>query len=373
MKIQTTRDEILNKILFINRAMSTKISNFILNGVMLEAQKDILHVYGTDLETSIKCSLKAKVEQTGRVIVPSKILINVLRSFPEAKVDIELLSETNELSLTCQKANFKLNTFSLEEYPQFPEIKIKNNIKADFKILKNLISKVQKACSSDESRVILTGILVDINKNSIKMAATDSYRLAVASAEAVFSGDPVKVVVPERVLDTLSKSDLGDGDLEINVEENQISFLISGGKENKEYKTLVISRLLSGKFPDYEKLIPDEFQHSIIIKRNTILEVIKRVASISQDNIPIKLDFEKERLVVSMNIRETGSAVEDMEISYGEEQIQIAFNPEFLIEGLNIMEEEKVLFNIVEPLKPVMLKPEKDENVLYLLMPIRIS
>jgi len=386
MKIQTTRDEILNKIMFINKAMSPKVSNFILSGIMLESSKkdNMLNIYGTDLETSIKSFIKVKVESDGKVVIPSKILINVLRSFPEAKVDIEFLQDTNELSLTCQKANFKLNTFPVEEYPQFPEIKSTKSLKINFNLFKTLVSKVQKSRSMDESRIMLTGILIDISNNYVKMAATDSYRLAVAGGEALIKkasseGGSIKVVVPERVLDTIAKSDLKNNEIEINIEENQISFLLTDennkdDKDNKEEnKTMVVSRILSGKFPDYEKLIPQDFNHSIIINKNIILEVIKRVSSIAQDNVPIKLDFEKGRLIVSMNIRETGSAVEDFEISYGQEAIQIAFNPDFLIDGLTIMDEEKIIFNIVEPLKPVLIKQEKNENVLYLLMPIRVA
>lgn len=386
MKIQTTRDEILNKIMFINKAMSPKVSNFILSGIMLESSKkdNMLNIYGTDLETSIKSFIKVKVESDGKVVIPSKILINVLRSFPEAKVDIEFLQDTNELSLTCQKANFKLNTFPVEEYPQFPEIKSTKSLKINFNLFKTLVSKVQKSRSMDESRIMLTGILIDISNNYVKMAATDSYRLAVAGGEALIKkasseGGSIKVVVPERVLDTIAKSDLKNNEIEINIEENQISFLLTDennkdDKDNKEEnKTMVVSRILSGKFPDYEKLIPQDFNHSIIINKNIILEVIKRVSSIAQDNVPIKLDFEKGRLIVSMNIRETGSAVEDFEIGYGQEAIQIAFNPDFLIDGLTIMDEEKIIFNIVEPLKPVLIKQEKNENVLYLLMPIRVA
>ncbi len=386
MKIQTTRDEILSKIMFINKAMSPKVSNFILSGIMLESSKkdNMLNIYGTDLETSIKSFIKVKVESDGKVVIPSKILINVLRSFPEAKVDIEFLQDTNELSLTCQKANFKLNTFPVEEYPQFPEIKSTKSLKINFNLFKTLVSKVQKSRSMDESRIMLTGILIDISNNYVKMAATDSYRLAVAGGEALIKkasseGGSIKVVVPERVLDTIAKSDLKNNEIEINIEENQISFLLTDennkdDKDNKEEnKTMVVSRILSGKFPDYEKLIPQDFNHSIIINKNIILEVIKRVSSIAQDNVPIKLDFEKGRLIVSMNIRETGSAVEDFEISYGQEAIQIAFNPDFLIDGLTIMDEEKIIFNIVEPLKPVLIKQEKNENVLYLLMPIRVA
>ncbi len=370
MKIQTTRDEFLNKILFISRAMSPKVSNFILNGIMLEAEGTILNIYGTDLETSIKSNIEVKVETPGRVIVPSKILVNVLKSFPEAKVEMELINTTNELKVTCLKANFMLNTFSLEEYPQFPPIKKSGSFKIKNKDIKYLISKVQKASSTDESRVILTGILIDLSINKLKLAATDSYRLAVAESDVVFKGDQVKAVVPARVLDTIAKSDFYDGEIELNIEENQMSFFMG---DEKGMHTTIISRLLSGKFPDYEKLIPESFNHSIIIKRETMLDVIKRISSISQDNIPIKLDIEKGRIVVSMNIREVGSSSEDFEIGYGEENIQIAFNPDFLIDGLTIIDDEKIVFNIVEPLKPIMLKPEKNGGLIYLLMPIRIS
>jgi DNA polymerase-3 subunit beta len=370
MKIQTTKEDILNKLLFINRTMSPKISNFILSGILLEAEDSLLNIYGTDLETSIKSSIKVNVLESGRAIVPSKILVNVLRSFPESKVELELLTETNELKVNCQNATFRLNTFSLEEYPQFPEIKKQSPLKIKLKNFKYLISKVQKSSSADESRAALTGILIDLSKNLMKLVATDSYRLALASSSVDFDGDPIKVIVPSKVLDNITKSDFSDGDIDINIEENQISFVLDS---EKEFKTLIISRLLSGKFPDYEKLIPQSFAHSIVINKNTMHDVVNRISSISQDNIPIKLDFESGRIAVSMNIREVGSSSEDFPVSYGEENIQIAFDPDFLKEGLSVIEDDKITFNIVEPLKPVMIKSLKNEDILYLLMPIRIS
>ena len=136
MKIQTTRDGLLNKLLFTSRAMSPKITNFVLNGIMLEAEESSLSIYGTDLETSIKSSIGVKVIEKGRVVVPSKILINVLKSFNESKIELELLSESNELKVVCQNANFKLNTFSLEEYPQLPTIKKHNSFKINVENLK---------------------------------------------------------------------------------------------------------------------------------------------------------------------------------------------------------------------------------------------
>ncbi|MCL4377653.1 MAG: DNA polymerase III subunit beta [Actinobacteria bacterium] len=370
MKIQSTRDELLNKVLFVNRAMTPRITNFILNGIMLETNETFLNVYSTDLETSIKSSAKVNVLGEGRVIVPSKILINVLKSFPESKVELEFISSTNELQVTCQKAQFKLNTYSLEEYPQFPQIKKQNSFKINIKNLKYLISKVQKSSSTDESRLILTGILLDISKNKIKLVSTDSYRLSLIEDSINYGSEPIKVVVPARVLDTVLKSDIAESEIEVNVEENQISFVLM---EDKEITTVIISRLLSGKFPDYDKLIPSNFNHNIIINRDVMLEVIKRISSIAQDNIPVRINIENGKITISMNIREVGSSSEDFEVAYGEEKIQMAFNPDFLIDGLSIMDGEKIIFSIVEPLKPALIKSEKNETLLYLLMPIRIS
>lgn len=370
MKIQITRDALLNKILFVSKAISPKVSNFILTGIMLEAEEAVLNIYSTDLETNIKTSIKSKVERRGRVVVPSKILLNILRSFPESKIDIELIKDTNELMVKCMKSNFKLNTFSLEEFPQFPSINKKNFFKIKFTDLKYLISKVKRACSADESRIILTGIHMNLSNDLIKLAATDSYRLGVAQKKISFDKEPAMVVVPSRVLDTVAKSDVQDSDIGINIEENQISFNIT---EKNLTDTIIISRLLSGKFPDYEKLIPDSFKHNIIIDRKKMLEVIKRISSISQDNVPVRLDIEKGKITVSMSIREVGSSSEDFEVGYGEDKLQIAFNPDFLIDGLDIIEEDKIILSIVEPLKPIMIRPEKNDRFLYLLMPIRIS
>jgi DNA polymerase-3 subunit beta len=369
MKLETTRDTLLNKILLVNRTITPKITTYVLSGIMLEADNK-LNIHSTDLETSIKTFVKAKVLEKGKVIVPSKILVNVLKSFPEAKIKLEHLSATNELIITCQKAKFTLNTLSLEEYPQFPTIKKQNFFKIDLKDFKYLVSKVQRASSTDESRIILTGVLIEVSEDNMKMVATDSYRLSIVEKEIKFKGKPLKVVIPARVLDSILKSDYSEGEIDINIEENQVSFELDKGKE---LKTTIVTRLLSGKFPDYEKLIPSDFKHSIVVNREKIMEVIRRVSSIEQDNIPIKLDIGEGKISVSMNIREVGSSSEDFKVAYAEEKIPIAFNPGFLIDGIDIIGGKNIIFCIVEPLKPILIKPEKDDNLIYLLMPIRIS
>lgn len=371
MKFQTTKDKLLDELLFINRSLNPKPTIPILNGVMVEANK-LLNIYATDLETSIKTSLEADIIKEGRIVVPIKLLVGILKTFPEAKIEIELLSVKNQLKITCQNATFTINTYSVEDFPQFPEARKKNLFSIDIKKLKNLISKSIRSVSIDESRPVLTGILTEVDNNTITMVSTDSYRLSLVKDKITYSNGVLKAVIPSKVLDSILKTDLFTGIIEINIEENQVSFNISQDDKTTQ-TTLVISRLISGKFPEYKQLIPSSFKHNLIVNKEKILEVIKRVSSISQDNIPIKLEASSGKINVSMDIKEIGSSSEDLEANYTGERIEIAFNPNFLIDGISMMDSKEIIFNIEETLKPILIKQDKKEDLLYLLMPVRIS
>lgn len=369
MKFQTTKSNLLNTVLFVSRVINPKTSSLILNGLMIDTTNQ-LTLYSTDLETSIKSSIPVKVFEKGKAVVPARIFTNILKSFKESKVDVELNKSSNQVKITCENAVFTLNTLPLGEYPGFPEIKKERQLKISLKKFKNIVSKVQKAASVDESRAILTGIYIDINDGVLSMVATDSYRLALAKDEIEKGVSARGVVAPARVLDSIVKSEYGESDIEVNIEENQVSFFL--GEENKE-KDVIIARLLSGKFPEYNQLIPQKLKHNIVIDREKILDVVRRISSISQDNIPVKLTIEKGRISVSMNVREIGSSSEDFEVPYDEDKLEIAFNPEYLLDGINIIDSKNIIMSIDEPLKPILIKPEKKDNLIYLLMPIRIT
>jgi len=369
MKIQTTRNELLDLILFSSKAISPKTSTFILSGVLLEADKRLI-IYSTDLETSIKSTMDVKIIEKGKAVVPAKILINILKNLEESKISLELNKQTNQIQITSDNAHFNLNTLSLEEYPAFPEIKSKDNIKLKLDEFKNLIAKVQRASSQDESRAILTGTLMEMEEGSLTLVATDSYRLATIKQDIKTGKKDIKIVVPSKVLDSITKNDFKKMELEIILEENQIVFFL---KKENIVKNIIVSRLLSGKFPEYKQLIPDKMKHNILVDKEKLLEVVRRISSISQDNIPIKIIIEKGKITATMDIKEIGSSSEDFEIAYGEETIEIAFNPFFLIDGINMIDGKNIVLAIEEPLKPILIKSEKDKNILYLLMPVRVS
>jgi DNA polymerase III subunit beta len=369
MKFQTTKSSLLNTVLFASRAINPKTTSLILNGIMLEADNELI-TYSTDLETSIKCMKQVKILEKGKAVVPAKVLINILKNLEESKIEIELDETRNQIKIKCENANFVLNTLPVSEYPGFPEIKKERVLKISMEKFKNFVVKAQKAASIDESRAILTGVFMEIKEGVLSMVATDSYRLSLVREKIGEEMSSMGVVVPSKVLDSISKGEFKGKEIEINIEDNQISFYLEGSEKEK---FIIVSRLLSGKFPEYDQLLPNKLEHNIIIKKEKILDVVKRIASISQDNIPVKLTIERGKIKVSMSVKEIGSSSEDFDVSYGEETIEIAFNPEFLIEGINIMEGSNIIFSINDPLKPILIKPEKSDNIVYLLMPIRVS
>lgn len=369
MKIQTTRTDLLNSIMFASRVISSKNTNYILSGLMMEADQE-LSVYSTDLETNIKTSIKANILEKGKLVVPSRIILNILKNFPESKIELEFQPDTNQLKITCQKAAFNLNTFPLEEFPQFPQIKKENSFYIDMKNFKKIVNKTQRSISNDEGRVILTGVLCEIKDDVFSMVSTDSYRLSFVEQKLKDLNQQISVVIPGKVLENIAKSETNDGKLEVNIEASQISF---GIMDKNGFKATIVSRLLSGKFPDYKQLIPKNVKHNIVVDREKLLEVVKRISSISQDNIPISLELAEGNMKVFMDIKEVGSSSEEFKVPYGEEKIEIAFNPQFLIDGINMIEGKNIILGIEESLKPVLLKQEQDQSLFYLLMPIRIS
>lgn len=384
MKFQSTRNDLLNKLNFASRIATSKSLISALSGVLLEAD-DKLYIYSTDLETSIKSGINANIIERGRAVVPAKVFINILRNFPESKIDVEFDINKNQLKVQCDKSNFYLNTFAIDEYPEFPQTSDKIKFSIDFDIFKKLSGKAIKAASNEDSRAILTGVLIEVgekddtgtvinngksNLSYIRMVGTDSYRLSCVEEKIDYKGDPIKVVVPSKVLDSIIKSDFSGKIMDINIEENQASFTL---KDSKDSETMIISRLLSGKFPEYSQLIPKEFKHNIILNKEKVLEVIRRISSIAQDNIPVKIELANGKMLASMNIKEIGSSSEEFEVSYGEEKIDIAFNPVYFIDGVSMVEEENLIFSIEESLKPVLIKNINDNKFIYLLMPIRIS
>ena len=367
MKVTCGRDELADKLQLAGRGVSTRTNVQILAGIMLRASAGQLHLSATDMEISLRVSLYAHVEDEGAVVVPGRLLVDIVRLLPAGEVTIAHRAEEGVAELTCGSASYKLHTYAAEDFPRLPEIDPDTAFSVDKEAFVETIARVSRSSSRDESRPVLTGILVRFEDSKLVMAATDSYRLSVKeTALDKGSGQELEAIVPARALAELSRVAQGGepGAISIGVQENQIVFGVDD--------VWLTARRIDGQFPNYRQLIPETFEAEIELPRDEFLEIVRRASLMAQRKSPLRLRFESGELTVSAQTQDVGEARESLPMSYSGDTIEIGFNAEFLRDGLESVGEESVRFKLISPLRPGLILGESDD-FLYLIMPIRLA
>ncbi len=292
MKVKVNTKELKNVLAIHKKILTGKINNFILTGVYFEANKCSLTVSSTDLERSLKSIIESEVISEGKCVVPFKIIDNIVNCCNDEYITLEL---NTELELIADKV--KANTFSLDEYPAFPPLNPVNTLKLNYDDFIDSLNLIINSASKDESRVILTGILFDTVNNCI--CTTDSYRLSIA--DFYFNKDCGKFVIPGNlypIFKELIKSKVKS--FTIGVEENQIAFKIGNH--------VIVSRLLSGNYPEYEKLMPTDFNYQYEIESKDLNKVLDKCNKLfKSEAVPIKITFNTVKADTEMNVREIGN------------------------------------------------------------------
>src|SRR4051794_2732363 len=367
MKVTCGRDELAEKLQLAGRGVSTRTNVQILAGIMLRASGGQLHLSATDMEISLRVSLDAQVEDEGAVVVPGRLLVDIVRLLPTGEVTIAHRAEEGVAELTCGSASYKLHTYAAEDFPRLPEVDPETAFTVDKEAFVETIARVSRSSSRDESRPVLTGILVRFEEAKLVMAATDSYRLSVKeTALEQGPGQELEAIVPARALSELSRIAQGGepGTISIGVQENQIVF----GAEN----VWLTARRIDGQFPNYRQLLPETFEAEIQLPRDEFLEIVRRASLMAQRKSPLRLRFESGELTVSAQTQDVGEARESLPISYSGDTIEIGFNAEFLRDGLESVAEDAVRFKLISSLRPGLIVGESDD-FLYLIMPIRLA
>jgi DNA polymerase III subunit beta len=366
MKVTCGRDELADKLQLAGRGVSTRTNVQILAGIMLRASAGQLHLSATDMEISLRVSLDAQVEDEGAVVVPGRLLVDIVRLLPAGEVTIAHRAEEGVAELTCGSASYKLHTYAAEDFPRLPEIDPETAFTVDREAFVETIARVSRSSSRDESRPVLTGILVRFEGSKLVMAATDSYRLSVKeTALENGPGQELEAIVPARALAELSRVAQGEpGTISIGVQENQIVFGVDD--------VWLTARRIDGQFPNYRQLLPESFEAEIQLPRDEFLEIVRRASLMAQRKSPLRLRFESGELTVSAQTQDVGEARESLPISYSGDTIEIGFNAEFLRDGLESVSEEAVRFKLISPLRPGLILGESDD-FLYLIMPIRLA
>ncbi|HEX3225860.1 MAG TPA: DNA polymerase III subunit beta [Gaiellaceae bacterium] len=363
LRISVSKDELVSALGVVARAVSTRTSVQILSGILLEAQGDELRLAATDMELSLRATATAQLEGDGAIVLPGKTFADIARLLPGDDVVIEHKPAESVVHITSGSASYTLHTYNPEDFPRLQELDTVQTFSVERESLLETIHRVARASSRDESRPVLTGILVSFTGGKLVMAATDSYRLAVKETELAGRAPELEAIVPSRALQELARI-AGSGDaVEVGVHENQVVFATEG--------VWLTTRRIDGQFPNYRQLLPEQFEHELTLPRAELLEVVRRAAVMIQRATPLQLRFAEGELTVIARTHDVGESQESMPVAFSGETLEIGFNADFLRDGLESMDGDDVRLKLISPLRPAVIQGEGDDFT-YLVMPIRL-
>jgi DNA polymerase-3 subunit beta len=364
MRITCSRDELAQKLGVVSRAVSTRATVLVLGGVLLRAEESELQLAATDMEISLRSSLEAEIKDGGAVVVPGRLLVELVRLLPDEEVRIEHRAEEGVVRVTSGTYESRLHTYNAEDFPRLPEIGEGATFTVDRDALLDTVARVSRSASRDESRPVLTGILARFEGGKLVMAATDSYRLSVKEAALSGSAPELEAIIPARALAEVARIAQDGDELELGVHENQVVFRTEG--------VTLTTRRIEGQFPNYKQLLPESFEHEVPASREELLDVVRRTAVMAQRNSPLRLRFAEGELTISAQTQDVGEARESMPVSFSGEPLEIGFNAEFLRDGIESMAADEIRLKLISPLRPAVIEGDADDPT-YLIMPIRLA
>jgi DNA polymerase III subunit beta len=363
LRITVPKDELVSALGVVSRAVSTRTSVQILSGILIEAQDGELRLAATDMELSLRATAAAQTEGDGSIVLPGKTFTDIAKLLPGDEVVIEHRPAESVVHITAGSAEYTLHTYNPEDFPRLPELDAATTFAVDRESLLETIHRVARAASRDESRPVLTGILVSFTGGKIVMAATDSYRLAVKETELTGSAPELEAIVPSRALQELARVATSGDTVEVGVHENQVLFSLDG--------VWLTTRRIDGQFPNYRQLLPEAFEHELTLPRAELLDVVRRAAVMIQRATPLQLRFAEGELTVIARTHDVGESKESMPVGFTGDTLEIGFNADFLRDGLESMDGDDVRFKLISPLRPAVIQGEGDDFT-YLVMPIRL-
>ena len=358
------KQEILEGISTVQKAITGKSTMPILEGIYIKTNEISLTLIGSDMDVSIQTTVNANIIEQGSIVIDAKIFGEIIRKLPNATIKIETL-ENQIIRITCEKSVFDVVYMNTNEFPELPEINENLKISVKQNILKNMIKGTSFAIAQDETRPILQGILFEVKNKNLNLVALDGYRLAIRS-EFLDTDIDMEVVIPGKTLNEVSKI-LEDVDDIVNITftNNHILFNLE--------KTKIISRLLEGKFINYNSLLPQEHKLLVDVNRQELQNAIERASLMAKDGNTnlIKLDIQQDNLVITSN-SQLGKVREEMSIKLQGDEVQIAFNSRYLLDVLKNIEDDEVVMKMTSGISPCVIEEKNSDNAKYLVLPVRV-
>ncbi len=350
------------------RVASTRSAVQALSGVQLHADAGACELRATDMEVGLRLPLEASIEAPGEVVLPARLLLDVVRSLPGTEVTLALRTAEQDVEIISAGATFRLRTLRNEDFPRLPAAAGDGTITLDAAPFIDTVTRVSRSASRDDTRPVLTGILVSAADRELRMVATDSYRLSVKTTrldEAL--AVPLEANVPARALaEVVRIAQQGEAEkILINRTENQIVFTLG--------EAVLSSRLIDGQFPNYQLLLPESADHELRVDREELAGVVRRVSLLAQKNAPLRLAFSEGELLISAQTPDVGEAREALPVPFAGEAFEIGFNADFLRDGLESLESQDVLIKLTSSLRPGLIESADGSEFVYLVMPIRLN
>ncbi len=370
MKIVCEKDKILKAINSVTKAVASKTTMPILEGIFIQTNENQVKLTTYDLEIGIEYIIECDVKEQGATVVNAIMFSEIIRKLPDTDIKIEI-NDKNLLVIECEGSLYKLATMNPDEFPELPQINIENSIEIEQNSLKEMIRKTIFAVSTEENRPIFTGCLFQISNNKLNVVAVDGFRLAWKSKFLQNKINDFTAVIPGRTLNEINKiiSDSFDN-IKIGVAKNQALFEMENCK--------VVTRLLDGEFLNYSSVIPENWETRIRVNRDILQNCFERVSLISSSSIekekkyPVKVLVEIGKVTISCT-NQTGDAKEEIYIESEGKNLEAGFNPKYFLDALRAIDDEEVFVDFGTSISPCVIRPVEEGDYTYMILPIRLK
>ena len=370
MKIICDKDKILKAINSVTKAVASKTTMPILEGILIQTNDKEVKLTTYDLEIGIEYVIEAEVEEQGATVVNAIMFSEIIRKLPDTEIKI-YLNDKNLLVIECEGSLYKLATMNPNEFPELPQINVENSIELEQNALKEMIRKTIFAVSTEENRPIFTGCLFEVVDNKLNLVAVDGFRLAWKSKYLQTKVNNFSAVIPGRTLNEINKIILDNFDIiKIGIAKNQALFEMENCK--------IVTRLLDGEFLNYSNVIPSMWDTRIRVNKNNMQNCFERVSLISSSSIekekkyPVKVSIDIGKVIISCT-NQTGDAKEEMYVSTEGKNLEAGFNPKYFLDAFRAIDDEEVFIDFGTSISPCIIRPVDNGDYIYMILPIRMK
>ncbi|MEM7338126.1 MAG: DNA polymerase III subunit beta [Actinomycetota bacterium] len=363
MKFRCERDVLVEALGIAGRAVSGRSTLPGLSGIRVELAGDQLTLTGSDLDLTISTTITVSGESDGSCVIPARLASDIVRAVQPGAVSFA--AEAESLSIQAGRSDFSIRLISGDEFPRLAELE-GEPVSLHSEQLAAALKQVVLAASSDDSRPILTGVLLAAEEGGLRLVATDSYRLAMRDvSEASVLEDGQSVLIPSRALGELNRVLAQADEVLLRLGANEASFEVGS--------VTLVTRLIEGDFPNYRGLIPDSHPNMLHVNREELLDALRRVKLLARESTPIRIEMSADGMELVAVTQDVGTARESLESTYDGNNLVVAFNPQYLLEGVEVAPGEQITLATIDELKPALIRAVGQDDYLYLLMPVRVS